>query len=272
MRFLLFVQFLFFSGKALVQQNVLITDNTTQNPDASSLLELNTSSKGLLIPRVALQNTTDGITISSPAHSLLVYNTNSSITNGAGAGFYYNVGTTSAPDWQKILTGNNSGGEWKLLGNAGTNASNNFIGTTDVVDFVVRTNSTERMRVLSTGNVGIGEVNPSDRLQVSNGNLRVGELSTTSGPAGYGRLLYFSGGSSFLGNSDNTDPIFMARYNVANDESELRLNLGDNNGYGGSEIDRFVIGNNEGGGWFPKFTVRSDGKTSISRDGVAECC
>jgi hypothetical protein len=61
------------------------------------------------------------------------------------------------------------------LGNSGTNATNNFIGTTDAVDFVVRTNNVELARVLSTGNVGVGETNPVDRLQVSNGNTRIGE-------------------------------------------------------------------------------------------------
>ncbi len=267
--------FILFLSSIFGQQNVLITDNALITaPAPSSVLEINSSNKGLLIPRVALQSTTDGATILLPERSLLVYNTATAGTAPTNviSGYYYNEGTTLAPQWVRLFASNSAGGEWKLLGNAGTNATNNFIGTTDAVDFVVRTNNLERMRVLSSGNVGIGEVNPSDRLQVSNGNLRVGELSTTAGPAGYGRLLYFSGGSSFLGNSDNTDPIFFGRFNVANDESELRLNLGDNNGYGGTAIDRLIIGNNEGGGWFPKFILRSDGKLTISRDGVGECC
>lgn len=58
--------------------------------------------------------------------------------------------------------------EWKLLGNTGTNATNNFIGTTDAIDFVTRTSNTERMRVTSAGNVGIGIATPSSRLHVVN--------------------------------------------------------------------------------------------------------
>jgi len=55
---------------------------------------------------------------------------------------------------------------WMILGNAGTAAATNFLGTTDAVDLVVRTNNVEQMRVLSTGNVGIGLVAPLAKLHV----------------------------------------------------------------------------------------------------------
>lgn len=64
-------------------------------PDNSAMLDVDVSSlpnnnkKGLLIPRVALTSNTDVTTIPSPANSLVVYNTNASMTNGNGAGFYY---------------------------------------------------------------------------------------------------------------------------------------------------------------------------------------
>src|SRR5205085_1527195 len=45
---------------------------------------------------------------------------------------------------------------WATTGNSGTTAGTNFIGTTDAVDFVAKTNNTERMRINSAGNVGIG--------------------------------------------------------------------------------------------------------------------
>jgi hypothetical protein len=40
---------------------------------------------------------------------------------------------------------------WKLLGNAGTSSSTNFVGTTDAVSLPFRTNNTERMRIWSDG-------------------------------------------------------------------------------------------------------------------------
>ena len=58
------------------------------------------------------------------------------------------------------------GGGWLTTGNSGTVAGTNFIGTTDAVALVVKTNNTERARVLSGGNVGIGTSSPAFKLDV----------------------------------------------------------------------------------------------------------
>lgn len=60
----------------------------------------------------------------------------------------------------------NNGSGWSLTGNSGTTAGTNFIGTTDAIDWVVKTNNSERMRVLSGGNVGIGTTAPGAKLEV----------------------------------------------------------------------------------------------------------
>lgn len=80
-------------------QNVGI--NTT-TPDASAAMEINSSNKGLLIPRVSLLSVSDNSTIPSPAVSLLVYNTNASMPNGRG--YYYNSGTAASPLWKALTT------------------------------------------------------------------------------------------------------------------------------------------------------------------------
>lgn len=93
----------FFSFNQLYSQNVGI--NTTGNaPDVSAMLDIVSSSKGLLLPRVSLSSTTDASTISNPATSLLVYNTNASMTGtyADGVGYYYNAGTSGSPSWRKI--------------------------------------------------------------------------------------------------------------------------------------------------------------------------
>lgn len=78
----------------LQAQNVGISSNGVA-PDNSAMLDVDVSAlpsnnkKGMLIPRVALNSTTDVSTIPSPANSLVVYNTNASMTGGNGAGFYY---------------------------------------------------------------------------------------------------------------------------------------------------------------------------------------
>jgi len=60
----------------------------TENPDASAILDVKSSNKGLLPPRVELLNATDVVTIPSPATGLLVYATGVNPANLA-AGYYY---------------------------------------------------------------------------------------------------------------------------------------------------------------------------------------
>lgn len=54
---------------------------------------------------------------------------------------------------------------WGLEGNAGTTAGTNFIGTTDNVDLVFKTDGVEAMRIKNDGKVGIG-TNPSEKFAV----------------------------------------------------------------------------------------------------------
>lgn len=49
---------------------------------------------------------------------------------------------------------------WVLAGNAGTNPANNFLGTTDNQALNVNTSATERMRVLSSGDVWVDGAKP----------------------------------------------------------------------------------------------------------------
>jgi hypothetical protein len=74
----------------------------TSTPDASAKLEVRSTSKGILIPQVSLTGSSDATTISSPANSLLVYNT-TTISNVI-SGYYYNSGTNSSPVWLRLIT------------------------------------------------------------------------------------------------------------------------------------------------------------------------
>ena len=222
-------------------QNIGI-NGTGAAADASAILDVAAADKGLLVPRVALTSTADVATVPAPATSLLVYNT--ATVSNVSPGFYY---------WDGALWRRLSGADWSLAGNAGTNPAANFLGTTDGQALVFRTANVERGRFTPAGRLGIGEANPADLLHVSGGDLRIGEVNPNNTGAfpGFGRRLYFSGGpSGALYNSDNSDPIWMVRYNDAQDNSELRLNLGDNCG---SPNDAFVI--QTGGAGCPANTV-----------------
>jgi hypothetical protein len=73
-------------GISLYSQVAINTDGA--NPDASAMLDVKSTSSGLLIPRMTF---TQRNAIASPATGLLVYQTNSS------PGFYYNAGTRQVP-------------------------------------------------------------------------------------------------------------------------------------------------------------------------------
>ena len=73
----------------------------TTSPNASSSLDISSSTSGVLIPRVSLVDISNGTTpVTSPATSLLVYNTNPVITGGNGVGYYYWNGSI----WTKLFT------------------------------------------------------------------------------------------------------------------------------------------------------------------------
>ena len=66
-------------------------------------------------------------------------------------------GYLSSTDWNTFNNKAGSSNVWLLSGNAGTNPSTNFIGTTDNQDLVFKTNNTETLRIVSsTGDVKIG--------------------------------------------------------------------------------------------------------------------
>ena len=92
----------------------------TTTPDPSSILELFSPNKGLLITRVALQSLTDNTAIANGnVESLLIYNT--TVNTNLRKGYYY----WSGAKWESLSN------NWNTLGNSGTDAAANFLGTTD---------------------------------------------------------------------------------------------------------------------------------------------
>jgi trimeric autotransporter adhesin len=117
--------FLLFSG-ALFAQVAINTDGS--QPDPSAMLDVKSTAKGLLLPRMTLAQRN---AIMSPANGLMIYQTDNS------PGFYYNSGSGASPVW--VMAGTGSG--WGLSGNSGTTAGVNFIGTTDNVPLTFKVNN-----------------------------------------------------------------------------------------------------------------------------------
>jgi hypothetical protein len=145
----------------------------TASPDTSALLDLTSSSKGLLFPRVSLVSLSDASTILLPATSLMVYNTNAGLTGGVG--YYYNSGTTGSPAWTRLSSGG-SGSGWGLTGNTGTTAGTNFIGTTDNIDLLFKRNN------ISSGFIG------ATNTTLGNASLPYNSTATNSAAFGYNAL------------------------------------------------------------------------------------
>jgi hypothetical protein len=160
-----------------IAQNVGI-NTTGAAPDNSAMLDIDAGNKGLLIPRVALSATNVASPITSPATSLMVYNT-ANAGSGATAvspGYYYWGGSA----WIRVAT---DGDSWKTIGNAGTNPTTNFLGTTDAVDLQFRTNNANRMRIMSSTypTVGIGTTAPVTNLSGNSAVLHVHDAGTSVG-------------------------------------------------------------------------------------------
>lgn len=114
----------------------------TTTPNASSVLEVSSSNKGIIIPQVTLTGTKDAITISNPANSLMVY-----CVGGGGLpeGYYYNKGTSASPVWTRV-TGDclvwktNVAGNYNLRTIIDAARSNNILNP-GVYNCVLKTNN-----------------------------------------------------------------------------------------------------------------------------------
>jgi hypothetical protein len=200
----------------LFSQNVGI-NNTGAAPVASAMLDIVSSDKGLLVPRFALSDITVAAPVVAPAVSLIVYNTATAgvSPNNVLPGFYYWDGT-------KWVAFSGSGGrEWALLGNAGTVAGTNFLGTTDNVDLQFRVNNIQGGKIniansqtffgyqagLATTGVGNSFFGTNSGIANAGGthNTAIGNLTfTTSTIGNFNTTVGYGSMRNNLSGSNNT--------------------------------------------------------------------
>jgi hypothetical protein len=101
----------------------------TTTPEASAKLDVTSSNKGFLPPRVTLTSCTDNTTIPNPATGLLVYNTGNNV--GLVAGYYYWNGS----GWATIATATGSGVSASYARGSRTAAQTAGLSTNGLVAF-----------------------------------------------------------------------------------------------------------------------------------------
>src|SRR5690606_38868439 len=135
---ILFITILLFSLSGTAQVGI-----GTTTPAGGSILDVTSTDKGLLVPRVDIANlATIAPVAGGTTTGLLVWNTNGT----TGVGFHYWNGAR----WIPI---GNGGVDWALGGNAITAA--NFLGTTNNQSLNLRTNNINRMRIQNNGQVTV---------------------------------------------------------------------------------------------------------------------
>lgn len=138
------------STLSLKAQNVGINATGTA-PDASAGLDIDFDNKGLLVPRVALTASNSASPITSPATSLLIYNTATAGTapNNVYPGYYFWNGSA----WQRFKTVKNR----KFLA-SDVSKTNTTLGDVTGLSFPVEVGVTYRFKffICFTATSGIG--------------------------------------------------------------------------------------------------------------------
>lgn len=233
--------------------------NTT-TPHPSSIMEMASNNKGLLIPRVPLSGNSDMTTIPNSSNSLMVYNTTTG--NGMVPGYYYYWSATAAR-WTKVLddltpiimTG------WSLTGNSGMVNGTNFIGTTDNVDVIFKRNNIVS-GVLNTTNTIFG-VNSLATNTTGINNTAVGAGNLISNTIG---SMNTAIGTEVLSNNksgiQNTGYGYRALYSNVDGNNNVA------NGYFSIYSAKSTIGNVGIGASTLRELINGDGNVGIGSDAL----
>ncbi len=141
----------------------------TATPSSSALLDITSTTKGLLIPRMT---TAQRSAIAAPAKGLMVFD------NDSNSFWFYNGSA-----WINIAA--NGGSGWALTGNSGTSLATDFIGTTDNQSLLFKVNNKRFGFFDTNGSIVIG--NLAGSYNYAYNNIAIGS-----------KALFFNGSISNL--------------------------------------------------------------------------
>jgi trimeric autotransporter adhesin len=174
----------------------------TSTPNISAALDITSSVKGLLIPRMTSAAIT---TISKPAKGLMVYD---SVVNQ----LMVNMGSSNSPNWQNIASNNS----WGLTGNANTDTAINFIGTTDSIPLYFKINNQPSGSLDSIGYTNTSVLDGNTFLGYGSGrHLTTGVLNSAFGYQAMDSNSIGSNNTAFGAQALNVNVLDGAIYNTA---------------------------------------------------------
>lgn len=147
---------------AQVTQQKIGDNPTIINPNAA--LEIQTTNKGLLLPRLNLESTSSFSPLSSHVEGMTVYNkaTAGTAPNNVTPGYYYNDGTK----WVRLATGTDGKTEpWR-------------------VEYSLTEAELNNQSIYQNGNIGIGDfsaTNITNSLDITDGTIRVRDINNFTG-------------------------------------------------------------------------------------------
>ncbi|MEP6676480.1 MAG: tail fiber domain-containing protein [Ferruginibacter sp.] len=230
-RLLLIAKFLLAAATATFAQSVGINATGAQ-PNASSILDVSSTTKGLLIPRMTAAQRT---AIAAPATGLQVYQTDGT------AGFYYYNGAA----WVQLGAAANLTG-WSTTGNTSINAATNFIGTTDGSPLIAKINGEQvfRFTPLSTSTV-IGYQASNANPAGGSENHFIGNKAGFSNNGGFDN--HFEGWEAGYANTNGYNNQFIGiKAGHSNQTGTDNLFIGSNAGYNSNVSGNHFIGNGAG--------------------------
>ena len=181
--------------------------------NSSSILDVSSTSKGVLVPRMtkAQKNV-----IASPAAGLLVYQ---SAPDSIGFHYY------NSSQWVWLNPSGTAGNDWSITGNTGTDTAVNFIGTSDNMPIRLKQN-----------NVWIGQLNRN------NDNYFIGELAGKSNTAGVRNVAI--GTFALLSNTTGSSNIAIGTQALGiNTTGNSNVAIGDSAAYNANVSGIVAVGN-----------------------------